>query len=132
MFGDLWFGLVWKGAKADQCTIGAQPGIVRTNQRLNRDRPRLTSVELKRRKEVYIFNCFDMPAGQHAQSGFGEGLNPHYTGKHGRAVNLMVVQEWLNRWIKHGVNAEALVNSHACDFRDHRPRCRQTFLIICL
>ena len=65
---------------------------------------RFMAVELEGREEIHVFDGLDMPAGKHAQSGFGEGFDSHDTGQHRRAVNLMIVKEGLNLRIERSLN----------------------------
>ena len=79
------------------------------NGRLDRHRARFVPVELERRQEVHVFDRLDMPAGKQAQGSFGKRLDAHDTGQHRRAVNLVIVQERLNRRVQRGLDREATV-----------------------
>ena len=96
------------------------------NHRLDCQRARLIPVELERRKKVHIFDSFHMPARKHPEGGFGKGFDAHHAGQHGRAVDLMIVQERLNVWVERRLDGEAVVKAHACDLADHRPLRRQS------
>ena len=61
-----------------------------------------------------------MPAGKHAQGGLGESLDPHDSGQHRRAVDPVIVQEWLDFGIESGLHGQATVNTHSGDLAHHR------------
>ena len=79
----------------------------------------LVAVELERSQETDIFDGLDAVTGQHDESRFGKGLDTHDAGQHGRAADLMIVQERLLRRVQRGLNGEASVNGHTCDPADH-------------
>src|SRR5271167_2375356 len=81
---------------------------------------RLAAVELERRQEVYLFHCADMPAGKQRLASFTEGLDSHNPRKHGRAIDLVIVQEGLDGRIQRRLYDKAVVNSHSCDRAYHR------------
>src|SRR4051795_2840793 len=74
---------------------------------------RLAPVELKRGQKVHVFEALDAPAGQHGQARFGEGLDAHDSWKHRCSVDLVIVQEGLNRRIQCRLDGEAMTQSYS-------------------
>src|ERR1019366_10119910 len=83
---------------------------------------RLMAVELERREEIHVLNGLDMPAGQRPQSSFGKCLDPHNAGQHGRAVNLMIVQERLNVRIESSLDDQRLEKAGTRDLAGNWPQ----------
>src|SRR6266566_1851798 len=96
MSGPLRLNLVGEGALSDQAAFRQQLFYVRTNLGFNLYLARLSAIKLEGRKKVDVFNGFDVPSRKQAESGFGEGLDPHHAGEYRSAVNLMVMKEGLS------------------------------------
>ena len=105
---------------AGQAAIRYQRIPLRTKHHFNRHRAWLAPVELERRQEVYVVDRLDMPAGNNALSGFCKSLDAHHTGQHRGAIDLMIVQKWLNGGVKRGLDGEAPVKAHAGQLTEHR------------
>src|ERR1700690_2949863 len=112
-------GLTGKQPLSNQPAIGYQVKPVGMNGRLDKYRAGLMAVELKGREKIHSLDGLDMPARQHPQSSFGKGFNAHYTWQHGRAVDLVIVQERLNFRIESRLDDQRLEKTGARDLAGH-------------
>ena len=122
----LGLGLVGERPAASQTAICQQGQSVAlwTDRCLDRHHARFVPIELERREEVHVFDCRDTPAGKQTERSFGKRLDAHYSGQHGCAVNLMIVQKRLKYRVQRGLDGEATLQADACYLADHWPRPR--------
>src|SRR5690242_10576732 len=80
MSGHLGLSLIWQRPAAEQLTVRNHIVARRMKHRLNGQRARLASIELERRKKVYVFDRRNMPAREHAGSRLRKRLDTHDSG----------------------------------------------------